>query len=65
MSRPVDCQGACYNFSPREVVLSGWVGDDEPTWEGFQFCINKMAYSSWQKYPNFGCDMAGYKKGKR
>ncbi len=65
MSRPVDCQGgACYEFSPRQYVLAGWVGDDYPTWEGLRGCISKMAYSAWNTYPNFGCDMAGYKGAK-
>lgn len=43
MSRPVDSQqvkllGAelVMSFSPRRVVLSGWVGDQDPTWGGLQ-----------------------------
>lgn len=41
-----------------------WVGDDDPTWDGLKGCITKMAYSAWKNYPNFGCDMAGYKVAK-
>lgn len=35
--RPVDSYGPIYlNFAPRDVVWSGWVGDQDPTFEGLQ-----------------------------
>ncbi len=66
MSRPIDClidQGtkACNPFSPKDVMYSGWVGDDDGTFEGMRGCLRKNIYSAWVGYANFGCDIGGYR----
>lgn len=71
MSRPVDSYpiiGAdffVYNeFSPRYVMFSGWVGDQDPTFDGLQDALKNMFYSAWVNYTNFGSDIGGYRTGK-
>ena len=49
MSRPVDCANAspnlaCMPFSPRDVLFSGWVGDDDCTWAGLKGAVTKVIY---------------------
>jgi hypothetical protein len=66
MSRPVDCQldkraNLCTPFSPRDVMLSGWVGDDDGTFNGLRGCMKKVIFSAWDGYTNFGCDIGGYR----
>lgn len=65
MSRPVDCFDnvdiGCMPFSPKNVVLSGWVGDDDSTFQGLRSCMRKVIYSAHQHYTNFGCDINGYR----
>jgi alpha-glucosidase (family GH31 glycosyl hydrolase) len=66
MSRPIDCSvdsvtKLCNPFSPRDVMYSGWVGDDDATWQGMRGCLRKVIYSSWSKFANFGCDIGGYR----
>ena len=66
MSRPVDCEvsqlsKACLSFSPKDVMYSGWVGDDDPTWNGLRGCARKVIFSAWSNYLNFGCDIGGYR----
>lgn len=66
MSRPVDCNldnvsKICTPFSPKDVMLSGWVGDDDATFVGMQGCLRKTIYSAWMGYANFGCDVGGYR----
>mmetsp|Transcript_20348 Transcript_20348/g.29223 ORF Transcript_20348/g.29223 Transcript_20348/m.29223 type:complete len:607 (+) Transcript_20348:66-1886(+) len=68
MSRPVDCQldtvaSLCTPFSPRDVMLSGWVGDDDATFNGLRGCMRKVIFSAWDGYANFGCDIGGYRGG--
>ena len=68
MSRPIDCYyhgveftGACLSFSPKDVMYSGWVGDDDCTWVGLKNAITKLIYSAWAGYANFGGDIGGYR----
>eukprot|EP01033_Poteriospumella_lacustris_P018319 gene18319-13165_t len=66
MSRPVDCNlddvtKLCTPFSPKDVMLSGWVGDDDATFRGMEGCLRKTIYSAWMNYANFGCDIGGYR----
>jgi alpha-glucosidase (family GH31 glycosyl hydrolase) len=70
MSRPVDSYGAqalgldgYLPFSPRYTVLSGWVGDQDPTWDGLQAALRNMVVSAWSCYVNYGCDIGGYRSG--
>jgi len=72
MSRPVDSYpvlapyaDAYLSFSPRRVVLSGWVGDQDPTFDGLKDALRNMLHSAWRGYPNFGCDIGGYRSGQR
>lgn len=63
MSRPVDSIGPIYwDFSPKDVMMAGWVGDQKGTWAGFQHAMNNMLYSALQGYANYGSDIGGYKK---
>jgi alpha-glucosidase (family GH31 glycosyl hydrolase) len=66
MSRPIDClvdgpTKVCNPFSSKDVMFSGWVGDDDATFEGMQGCLRKTIYSAWVGYGNFGCDVGGYR----
>jgi alpha-glucosidase (family GH31 glycosyl hydrolase) len=66
MSRPVDClidgpSKGCWGYSPRDVMYSGWVGDDDSTFNGLRGCLRKVIYSAWLNYANYGCDIGGYR----
>lgn len=66
MSRPVDCMldgvtKVCWGYSPKDVMFSGWVGDDDATFNGLRGCMRKIIYSAWDGYANFGCDIGGYR----
>ncbi len=66
MSRPVDCLSdepsrLCMDQSPKYVMTSGWVGDDDATMAGLRGCARKIIYSAWDGYANFGCDIGGYR----
>ena len=66
MSRPVDCisdepSRICMDQSPKYVMASGWVGDDDATMAGLRGCARKVIYSAWDGYANFGCDVGGYR----
>ena len=66
MSRPVDCQldkdsSVCWGFSSKRVMASGWVGDDDGTFQGLRGCARKVIYSAWDGYSSFGCDIGGYR----
>ncbi len=64
MSRPVDGWAPIYlPFSPRRVVFSGWIGDNDPTWSGLVDAMKKLLFSGWWGYPSFGCDIGGYRQG--
>ncbi len=68
MSRPVDCtyhgkvvNAVCMDFSPKDVMFSGWVGDDDCNWVGLKNALTKLIYSAWSGYANFGGDIGGYR----
>lgn len=66
MSRPEDCAldritKICTPASPYDVMYSGWVGDDDATFNGLTGCLRKVIYSAWNNYANFGCDIGGYR----
>jgi alpha-glucosidase (family GH31 glycosyl hydrolase) len=66
MSRPVDCEldqasKLCTPFSPRDVMVSGWVGDDDASFRGMEGCLRKVIYSAWMGYGGMGCDIGGYR----
>ena len=35
------------HFSPRQVVLSGWVGDQDPTFQGLESALKRYLQSAW------------------
>ena len=35
------------DFSPRRVVLSGWVGDNDPTFDGLETALKSYLQSAW------------------
>jgi len=68
MSRPVDCilrdkinDRICLQQSPKYVMTSGWVGDDDSSMDGLRACAKKVIFSAWDGYANFGCDVGGYR----
>ncbi len=65
-ARPVDNYGTGYGedlavFAPRDVNWAGWVGDQDPTFEGLEAALNNMYYSSRKGYLAFGSDIGGYR----
>lgn len=66
MSRPVDCVErltgrVCIAQSPKFVMASGWVGDDNADMSGLRGCAKKVIWSAWDGYTNYGCDIGGYR----
>jgi len=35
------------DYSPRRVMLSGWVGDQDPTFEGLENALKRYLQSAW------------------
>ncbi|CAF1101828.1 unnamed protein product [Adineta ricciae] len=58
MSRPVDND---LDFSPREVVFMGWVGDEDATYDGLKTALRYMLESGRRGYVGFGSDIGGYR----
>jgi alpha-glucosidase (family GH31 glycosyl hydrolase) len=70
MSRPVDSYyligeevSVFLDFSPRYAVFSGWVGDQDPTFEGLEDALTNLMWSAWAGYVGFGSDTGGYRAG--
>jgi len=69
-SRPVDSYPVVANvsafltFSPRYVVFSGWVGDQDPTFAGLRDALVNIYASAWNNYTNFGSDTGGYRSAR-
>lgn len=65
MSRPIDCADSvdvgCIPMSPKYVMYSGWMGDDDASFQGLRSCARKVIYSAHAGYMNFGCDIGGYR----
>ncbi|CAF3599623.1 unnamed protein product [Rotaria sp. Silwood1] len=57
MSRPVDDD---LEWSPREIVFMGWVGDEDGTYKGLQTALRYMLESGRRGYVGFGSDIGGY-----
>ncbi len=60
MSRPVD---AYLDYSPKEIVFMGWVGDEDPTYDGLRTALRYMLESGRHGYVGFGSDIGGYRSG--
>jgi alpha-glucosidase (family GH31 glycosyl hydrolase) len=69
MSRPVDSFGfgfrGYFQYSPKYVMFSGWVGDQDPSFYGLKAALGNIFYSAWYNYTNFGSDIGGYRGGQR
>lgn len=62
MARPYERWGVInYKFAPRDTVVSGWVGDQDGTFEGLKVALIGMFHSAWNNYVNFGSDIGGYR----
>jgi alpha-glucosidase (family GH31 glycosyl hydrolase) len=63
MSRPTDSfqNVISWNFSPRYVMFSGWVGDQDSTFDGLKSAMVNVIKSAWHGYLNFGFDIGGYR----
>ncbi len=44
--------------------FTGWVGDQDPTFDGLQRALENYFHSAWDGYVNFGSDIGGYRTGK-
>lgn len=64
MARPVDSwnNNLYWDFAPRYVSFSGWVGDQDPDFGGLTDAMNNMMQSAWAKYVSFGSDTGGYRQ---
>ena len=64
-ARPVDTYGipfiAAPTFAPHDVNFAGWVGDQDPTWNGLNAAMQNMFASAYRGYVNFGSDIGGYR----
>ncbi|CAF1379084.1 unnamed protein product [Rotaria magnacalcarata] len=58
MSRPVD---AYVDYSPRDIVFIGWVGDEDGTYDGLKTALHYMLESGRRGYVGFGSDIGGYR----
>lgn len=67
LARPVDSynEWIFLNFAPHDVMFSGWVGDQDPTFDGLKNALINMFHSAWNNYLNFGSDTGGYRGGTR
>jgi alpha-glucosidase (family GH31 glycosyl hydrolase) len=58
MSRPVDVD---LDYSPRDIVFMGWVGDEDGTYDGLKTALHYMHESGRRGYVGFGSDIGGYR----
>lgn len=58
MSRPVDGDK---DYSPRDVVFMGWVGDEDGTYDGLKTALRYMLESGRDNYVGFGSDIGGFR----
>ena len=58
MSRPVDQDK---DYSPRDVVFMGWVGDEDGTYDGLKTALRYMLESGRHNYVGFGSDIGGFR----
>jgi len=67
-ARPIDNYGFALGgdltaFAPVDINWAGWVGDQDPTFEGLVAALDNMYYSSAYGYVAFGSDIGGYRDG--
>ncbi len=66
-ARPIDNYGFGVGgdvaaFAPVDITWAGWVGDQDPTFEGLVAALDNMYYSSDYGYVAFGSDIGGYRE---
>lgn len=66
-ARPVDNYGTgiggeTVSFAPRDINWAGWVGDQDPSFDGLRAALNNMYHSSGLGYVGFGSDIGGYRE---
>lgn len=63
MARPTDTLKtyASWNYAPKYVMFSGWVGDQDSSADGFKKAMYNILKSAWSGYLNFGFDIGGYR----
>lgn len=64
--RPVDNYGADLGgpgvqFAPQEITWAGWVGDQDPDFNGLEAALRNMYWSDHDGYTMFGSDIGGYR----
>jgi alpha-glucosidase (family GH31 glycosyl hydrolase) len=67
MSRPIDAYGLGLSgdlgaFSPKGVMFAGWVGDQDPTFDGMRVALENFWQSAAYGYLAFGSDIGGYRE---
>jgi alpha-glucosidase (family GH31 glycosyl hydrolase) len=65
-ARPIDNYGADFggdavSFAPTEINFAGWVGDQDPDFEGLRMALRNMYWSADYGYLAFGSDIGGYR----
>ena len=63
MARPTDTfqTATSWNYAPKYVMFSGWVGDQDSSSAGLQKAMYNVLKSAWNGYLNFGFDIGGYR----
>lgn len=42
-------------------MYSGWVGDQDSSFDGLKYALKNVFHSAWKGYLNFGLDIGGYR----
>lgn len=42
-------------------MYSGWVGDQDSSYDGLRYAMKNIFQSAWRGYLNFGFDIGGYR----
>ena len=64
-ARPVDNYGfrgvgdEAVQFAPRDVIVAGWVGDQDGTFDGLVNALDNLYWSAKAGYLAFGSDIGG------
>ena len=67
-ARPVDNYGfrgvgdEAVQFAPKDVVVAGWVGDQDGTFDGLINALDNLYWSAKEGYLAFGSDIGGYRE---
>ena len=64
-SMPTELVETLLSYAPRDINWAGWVGDQDPTFDGMRNALESMYESSRLGYIAFGSDIGGYRGGNR